>query len=322
MRKLKGLVPHVSSMDKTLESLDSRFESSFYEIEDIASEFKHYQQSLVFDPERLSQVQDRLELIGKLKKKYVQSANPTVLDLLEYQEKASQELECLTGAGHDREALQKAVSEAEKAVYQAAKKLSALRKAASDKMSAAIEGVLVKLGMKETKFCVHMQEKDGNDMTQKCGPYGMDDIEFLISSNPGSPMLPLARIASGGELSRVMLALKTILSNGDLAGTLVFDEIDTGIGGEVAVALGDHMKLLAAKKQILCITHLASIAVYADNQIKIQKGVDGSSTSTTVFPVAGEQRVREIARMLSGDADTAQSLEHARAMLEKYSGGY
>ncbi|MBO4318903.1 MAG: DNA repair protein RecN [Treponema sp.] len=320
MRKLKGLVPHASSMDKTLESLDSRFESSFYEIEDIASEFKHYQQSLVFDPERLSQVQERLELINKLKKKYVQSANSTVADILEYQEKASQELECLTGTGHDRETLQKAVSEAEKAVYQAAKKLSELRKAASDKMSCAVEGILVKLGMKDTKFSVHLQEKDGNDMTQKCGPYGMDDIEFLISSNPGSPMLPLARIASGGELSRVMLALKTILSNGDLAGTLVFDEIDTGIGGEVAVALGDHMKLLAAKKQILCITHLASIAVYADNQIKIQKGVDGSSTSTTVFQVAGDERVKEIARMLSGDSSSQASLEHAASMLRKFGG--
>lgn len=320
MRRLKSLVPHASSMDKSLESLDSRVESSFYEIEDLASEFKHYQQSLVFDPDRLAQVQDRLELISKLKKKYLQSSNSSVQDILEYQEKASQELECLTGAGHDRETLQNAVSEAEKAVYQAAKKLSALRKAASDKMSASVEGILVKLGMKETKFSVHLQEKDGNDMTQKCGPYGMDDIEFLISSNPGSPMLPLARIASGGELSRVMLALKTILSDGDLAGTLVFDEIDTGIGGEVAVSLGDHMKLLAAKKQILCITHLASIAVYADNQIKIQKGVDGSSTSTTVFPVEGDERVKEIARMLSGDSSSQASLEHAASMLKKFGG--
>ncbi|MBP5443282.1 MAG: DNA repair protein RecN [Treponema sp.] len=320
MRRLKGLVPHASSMDKTLESLDSRFESSFYELEDIASEFKHYEQSLVFDPDRLSQVQDRLELINKLKKKYVQSANASVADILSYQEKASQELECLTGAGHDRETLCRAVSEAEKAVYQEAKKLSALRKAASEKMSAAIEGVLVKLGMKDTKFCVHLEEKAGDDMTQKCGPYGLDDIEFLISSNPGSPMLPLARIASGGELSRVMLALKTILSDADLAGTLVFDEIDTGIGGEVAVALGNHMKLLAAKKQILCITHLASIAVYADNQIKIQKGVDASSTSTTVFPVAGDERVKEIARMLSGDSSSQASLEHAASMLRKFGG--
>ena len=174
--------------------------------------------------------------------------------------------------------------------------------------------------MPNARFSVQVAEKAGDSLTQRCGPYGMDDIEFLISANPGSPLLPLARIASGGELSRVMLALKTILSKGDLADTLVFDEIDTGIGGEIAVALGDHMKQLAAVKQILCITHLASIAVYADNQLKIHKGVAGNTTATAVTPVTGPERVREIARMLSGDSDSEQSLEHAAAMLEKYGG--
>ena len=183
-------------------------------------------------------------------------------------------------------------------------------------MSLAIEDILHKLGMKDTRFRVNLSEKDGDRMTQKCGPYGMDDIEFLISANPGSPLQSLARIASGGELSRVMLAMKTVLSGADTVGTLVFDEIDTGIGGEVAVSVGEHMKKLASGRQILCITHLASI----DNQIKIQKGVDGSSTSTRVFPVEGSERVKEIARMLSGDASSEASLEHASAMLKKFGG--
>ena len=152
--------------------------------------------------------------------------------------------------------------------------------------------------------------------------YGKDNIEFLISANPGTPLLPLAKIASGGELSRVMLALKTIFAQNDSVETLIFDEIDTGIGGEVAVAVGSHMKSLAKNRQIFCITHLASIAVYADNQIKIEKAVTGGITSSNVHLVKGEERVAEIARMLSGDADTEQSLDHARAMLEKYSGGF
>ena len=176
--------------------------------------------------------------------------------------------------------------------------------------------------MQGTHFGVSIQEKDGTDAVQKCGPYGKDNIEFLISANPGTPLLPLAKIASGGELSRVMLALKTIFAQNDNVETLIFDEIDTGIGGEVAVAVGSHLKNLAKNRQIFCITHLASIAVYADNQIKIEKAVAGGITSSNVHVVKGEERVAEIARMLSGDAGTAQSLDHARAMLQKFSGGY
>ena len=319
-KRLKGVVPHAVTLDKSLEDLDSRLQSSFYEIDDISEEFKRYAAALVFDPERLSQVQERLELLFKLKKKYASSPKAPVAEVLAYAEKAQTELEGLTGSAADKSALEKEIAELEKKVYVAAKGINAKRSAASQKMSLEVEQILAKLGMKDTKFKVNLAEKPGDDVTQKCGPYGMDDIEFLIAANPGSPMMPLAKIASGGEISRVMLALKTILAAGDTVDTLVFDEIDTGIGGEVAVAVGSHMKLLSQKKQILCITHLASIAVYADTQIKIQKGVEGNSTSTQVFPVDGQARVQEIARMLSGDPTSAESLEHAASMLQKFGG--
>ncbi len=320
LHRIGNTASHAAGMDKSLESLENRLQSAFYELDDIGEEFKHYRQTLVFDPEHLAQVQDRLELIGKLKKKYASSVKAPLAEVLEYQRKAQEELDTLTEFVQDREGLERTIAESEKNVYIAAKRISEKRKAASERMSTEIEGILRKLGMKETRFRVSLDEKEGSQVTQKCGPYGMDDIEFLISANPGTPLQSLAKIASGGELSRVMLAMKTVLSGADVVGTLVFDEIDTGIGGEVAVAVGDHMKKLAANKQILCITHLASIAVYADNQLKIQKGVEGSSTSTRVFPIAGEERVKEIARMLSGDSTSPASLEHASAMLEKFGG--
>lgn len=320
LKKLSSSSSRAASLDKSLGALEGRIQSSYYEIEDISAEFRRYEQGLVFDPERLAQVQDRLELIYKLKKKYASGKTSPISQVLEYAQKAEAELEQISGVAQNREELEKEVLEAGKKVYTAAKEISIKRKAASDKMSLAVEEILSRLGMGGTKFKVNLQEKAGDDVTQKCGPYGMDDIEFLISANPGSPMLPLARIASGGELSRVMLALKTILSAADTAGTLVFDEIDTGIGGEVAVAVGDHLKKLASARQILCITHLASIAVYADNQLKIEKGAAGDMTSTAVFPVAGDSRVQEIARMLSGDSSSEESLEHASSMLQKYGG--
>ncbi len=320
LKKLKALASHSSGFDKDLETLENRIQSAFYEIDDIAKEYRHYLNGLVFDPSRLEQVQERLDLIFKLKKKYASSQQSSVSDVLDYLAEAQQELEGLMNFSADKSQLENEINEAEKNLYYAAKQISSKRKAASDKMSLAVEEILRKLGMKETKFSVCLEEKDGDNMVQKCGPYGMDNIEFLISANPGSPLLPLARIASGGELSRVMLALKTILSAADTAGTLVFDEIDTGIGGEIAVSLGEHMKKLSQTRQILCITHLASIASFADNQIKIQKGVDGCSTTTNVFEVSGQDRVKEIARMLSGDTSSSESLEHAASMLHKFGG--
>ena len=320
LRKMNGIATHALEMDRGLENLQGRLQASFYELDDIADEFHRYADSLVFDPDRLAAVQERLELIYKLKKKYTSGPATSVADVLSYAEKARQQLEELSGLDSDKSALEAAVSALEKQVYEAAKTLSARRKAAAETMSGAVEGILAHLGMKAAVFRVSIVEKPGTTVSQRCDSHGMDNIQFLISANPGSPLLPLAQIASGGELSRVMLALKTILCGADTAGTLIFDEIDTGIGGEIAVGIGEHLKKLSKKKQVLCITHLASIAVYADNQVKIEKGVADNTTSTNVFPISGQARVKEIARMLSGDASSLESLEHAAAMLHKFGG--
>lgn len=322
LKKIRRESQNISILDKTLSSLDTRIESAFYELNDISEEFASYANKLVYDPSHLQEVQDRLSLIYSLKKKYASSQSAPLKEVFDYYENAQKSLEQLGAGSENREELMKSVSELEKKVYLAGKNLSEKRRATGDKLASEVESLLKNLGMNGTRFAVSITAKPGDQIEQKCGPYGFDNIEFLISANPGSPLLPLAKIASGGEISRVMLALKTIFAQNDPVQTLVFDEIDTGIGGEVAVAVGSHMKALAKNRQIFCITHLASIAVYADNQIKIEKGVAEGKTVSNVHPIQGEERVSEIARMLSGDADSAASIEHARSMLEKYSGGF
>ena len=313
---------HLADLDKSVSSLTERVESSFYELSDIANEFSSYKDKLVFDPNRLQTVEDRLSLIYNLKKKYASSVNAPLSEVFIYLEEAKEFLEENSDGNNKGDRLQQEIKELEKEVLSKADILTKKRQATASILNTEVDEILSKLGMSGTHFEVSITQKLGNDLVQTCGPYGKDNIEFLISANPGNPLLPLAKIASGGELSRVMLALKTIFAKSDNVETLIFDEIDTGIGGEVAVAVGSHIKKLAQDRQIFCITHLASIAVYADNQIKIEKSVSGEITSSNVYPIEGEQRVAEIARMLSGDANTEQSLQHARTLLEKYSGGF
>ena len=321
LKKIRRDSSHVTELDKSLSKLDERVESAFYELSDIAAEFSDYKNKLVYDPNRLKTVEERLSLIYNLKKKYASSVNAPLSEVFSYFDEAKKYIEENGDGNNKKDALTAEIKALEKIILSEAEKLSQARKATASQMNSEVDQILSKLGMKGTTFCVQINQKAGTEVEQLCGPYGKDDIEFMISANPGNPPLPLAKIASGGELSRVMLALKTIFARTDNVETLVFDEIDTGIGGEVAVAVGAHIKNLAKNKQIFCITHLASIAVYADNQIKIEKSVSGEITSSNVYPVEGEKRVAEIARMLSGDSDTAQSLEHARSLLAKFSGG-
>lgn len=319
LKKIRRDASHLAELDKSVTDLDSRLESAFYELSDVADEFCNYQNSLVFDQNRLQQVEDRLSLIYNLKKKYASSINAPLSEVFDYLENAQHYIEENGEGNNYKEKLESGLKKLEKEVLIFAEKLSSKRKETALTLNMEVNDILSKLGMKGTKFEVSIKQKSGTDLQQNCGPYGKDDIEFMISANPGNPLLPLAKIASGGELSRVMLALKTIFAQTDSVDTLIFDEIDTGIGGEVAVAVGSHLKNLAKKRQIFCITHLASIAVYADNQIKIEKTVSGEITSSNVRIIEGEERVSEIARMLSGDSNTEESLEHARLLLSKYS---
>ena len=244
LKKIRSSSEQASSLDSKLQPLDSRLESVFYELSDISNEYSNYLHSLVFDPERLAFVQDRQSLIYSLKKKYASSVNSPVSEVIKFEEDAKKRLEELTGGEKNLDFLRQEILSLEKSVFSLAKEISAKRKAAAEKMSLEVKKLLQTLGMKDTLFSVNVSDKQGTDLEQKCGPYGIDDVEFLIAANPGTPLQSLAKIASGGELSRVMLALKTVLAQSDSIETLIFDEIDTGIGGEVAVSVGLHLQKL------------------------------------------------------------------------------
>ncbi len=301
--------------DSSLEEYAKRMDTVYYELDDIGSSLESYLSNLVFNPERVEEVQERLSLIYKLTKKY----GGTIKAVLQYAETAEAQLEGLSKSEEGKAELENAIGVLEAEIIKLGRILSEKRRAAASALQKNVEAVLAHLGMSKTKFQVYVQTHPYEGGKRTANQFGFDDIEFMISPNIGEPLRPLAKIASGGELSRIMLALKTVLTAGDEADTLIFDEIDTGIGGEVAVNVAVHMKNLSKKKQILCITHLAVIASNADNHIKIEKNTVGQMTRTSAHAVSGKNRLEEIARMLAGDELSEASLKHAEELIEKYS---
>ena len=314
LKKLQHISDSVAAIDPTVQEYAERIENAYYEMQDIGEFFSSYLSKLVFDPDRLEQVQERLSLINKLKKKY----GATIKDILAYRESAQAELDSLGESEQDKTALEKEIPALEAKLFAAGTALSQKRKTAAAELQRNIQDTLTRLGMPKVVFAVQVTAAEPNGNKQTAGLYGFDSVEFLISTNPGEPVKPLNKIASGGELSRVMLALKTVLTAADEADTLVFDEIDTGIGGEVARTVAEHLKGLAGNKQILCITHLAVIAAAADTHIKILKIQSEHASRTSAQTIDGDTRIEEIARMLAGDEVSTASRIHAKELLSKY----
>ncbi|MFA6507258.1 MAG: DNA repair protein RecN [Treponemataceae bacterium] len=314
LRKAMAQLEAAALVDETLQLVAKRITDVFYEAEDASEQIRNYRDDLRYDPDRLEAVEERLALLYKLKKKYGSDEEA----ILSYQVEAEKEIDSLNRIEENRTALAKEIAEKEKEVSLKAKVLSEKRISAAVSLGSRITEILATLGMAKARFKVSVLLKGDASSGRICGPWGIDDVQFLIAPNQGEEMRDLVKIASGGELSRVMLAIKTVLANADTVETLIFDEIDTGIGGEVALSVGEHLKTLGHGKQIFCITHLASIAVRADNHLKVLKGIDGERTTTTVIAVDSAMRREEIARMLAGDAVGEAALAHADELLQKY----
>ena len=280
------------------------------QLEDLAFFLRSYADGVDASPKRLQQVEDRLALLERLKRKY----GPTLQDTIEKGETLARERELLTGGGERAEDLQKELAAATDRYLALARELSKKRRKAAARFAGDLQTLLADLAMARTRFEVRFNE--GELPAESWSDRGIDHAEFFVSPNPGEDLRPLARIVSGGELSRIMLALKT-LAVADAAGkTLIFDEVDAGIGGRVADVVGARLRALGGRFQVLCITHLAQIAAQGAVQFQIEKTVRGQRTVTSVTRLDGERRVDEIARMMGGAAISEQVRAGARELLD------
>lgn len=275
---------------------------------------RSYKDDIDFSQERLELVQERLELIKGLKKKYGDS----IQEILDYKEKAAVELEELQHSEEKMGSLKAELKEMKKRLTDAAGILSKKRKDTAKKIESKIEAELSELSMPGTEFSVRIIHEEGDDTIDgiKATRKGIDNIEFLIAPNVGEELKPVSKIASGGELSRVMLALKGILAKGDKVPVLIFDEIDAGIGGKAAETVGQKLNNLSSGRQVISITHLPQIASYAGSHLRIEKKVKGTRTIVEVNRIEKDERTAEVARMLSGKISNA-SIRHAKEMLKQ-----
>lgn len=305
--KIIKRLEHLSRYDDSLDDLIGRLEDDRADIVDVFARIDDYRDSLDFDPNYLDRLQERLDKLDRLMKKF----GPSIEAVLERYQAIKNDLALIENGDGDLEELRRDVAEAEKKVKTGAKELTDLRNKAAKKISHDITSELKELGMDKARFQVEIGPAAG------WGELGSDEVELLFSGNDGEPVKPLTKVASGGELSRISLAIKSAAAAGDsLAPSMVFDEIDTGIGGRTAQMVAARIARVAKSRQVLCITHLAAIASMADRHLYLAKASDKGQTTTSVKVIEGQERVEEIARMASGLDMSAAALANAREMLD------
>ncbi|HET7621394.1 MAG TPA: DNA repair protein RecN [Gemmatimonadaceae bacterium] len=292
-------------MDPSLSRVQELFDGAYYSLEELSRQLDEYAASVDLDPARLEEVQRRRDLVFRLTKKY----GPALEDVIRTGREARAELDLVDSADFDLRELEQRRSRAVDALAKEASALTRRRTAGAKKLGRAVGELLPALGMPHGKFLVALTPRPEIAST------GAEDVEFQVALNVGHDARALARVASGGELSRLMLALETILARIDHVPTLIFDEVDAGIGGRVGLQVGDTMRRVAGNHQVLAITHLAQIAARAHSHIVVTKGERAGITTTDTRIVTDEDRVREIARMLGGDPESEVSLAHARELL-------
>lgn len=309
----------IAIYDSRLENMGSEVEGITLSLEDIKTVLMDIRQKTQFDPQKLQSLNERLFFINSLKKKYGQS----IKDIIEYAKNARIKLDTLNFSDEDIENLKVEIEDSRKSASDLAFKLSEIRKSQKDEFVQKIETEMNYLGMTATKFDVEITKEEDESgiliidgQKYKANNNGIDSLEFIIAPNKQAMFLPLRKIASGGEISRIMLSLKSVLSMGDFSESIVFDEIDVGVGGRIAESIGEKIALLSKDKQVLTVTHLAQIAVHAQTHFKVIKDEGESIVTSHITEVVNGERVQEIARMIAGKEITDLSIKHASQMLE------
>lgn len=306
LSQVKKDLEEIGRFDDALQNAQKMVEEAYISLQEASYELRDYGESVEFSPERLDQLQSRMDVIYRLCKKY----GATLEDVLAHQAKVEQELTEIENYDEDIAALEKEIAALEEKLGQKADALTKLRTAAARDLSAAIEEQLFALGMPKARFHIRVEQ------AEDYGANGRDDVAMFFSANLGEAEKPLQKVASGGELSRIALAIKTVASSRDSSvPSMVFDEIDTGIGGRTAQMVAERIALVAQYKQVLCITHLPQIACMADAHLYISKRTVEGTTATQIRPLSERERISEIARMASGADMTTASLDNAREMV-------
>lgn len=305
LREAMDDMESISDLHSDFSALYTRLRDAFYEVGDIKEELSAQLDSMDFDPARLNAIEDRLDVIGRVMRKY-----GTEQEALDYCESAREELSSLEYADEKKEKLAELLGEYKKLAQGAAARLTRKRRETGERFGGGIKEELAFLDMPGVDFVVDVSPKE-------LGSDGGDRVEFLISANPGEPPKPISKIASGGELSRIMLAIKNVMAGCDDIDTLIFDEVDTGVSGRAAYKIGVKLKEASRARQIICITHQAQIAAIADTHMLIKKEVANARAFTSVCRLDREERVRELARINGGESITQSQLDTAREMLDQ-----
>jgi DNA repair protein RecN (Recombination protein N) len=310
--KTGGYLKEIRSIDQRFTETLELLEAAQAQVKEVAERLRHYKSGIEHDPDRLQQIEGRLYQISKLKKKY----GPTLEDVLRQFSKLSQDLSLLEHHEEKSEALKKVHHESEEKVFELATRLRGSRAHTAKRFKVEIEKELKHLGMGQAELVVNIDRLNPLQ-ADELGPHGADKVAFLIAGQTGEDPRPLNKVASGGELSRIMLAIKTILAEVDQVPVLIFDEVDAGVGGAVAEAVGRRLKSVARTHQVFCITHLPQIAMLADGHYRVGKVIEAGRTVTQVSKLDRSERVQEIARMLGGKEITSITLQHAKELLTR-----